>query len=105
MSLNSAAVTDNKISIISLDRPFYDYLIISHQNRILQIWNLFIKFACLISSYLYLYMASFMSTHPEPGDTLYIFDIMFEAIFVIAMMQEFITDFEEIAQNKIVRDP
>ncbi len=50
-------------------------------------------------------MASFMSTHPVPGDTLYLFDIMFEVVFVIAMLQEFITDYEEITQNKIVRDP
>jgi hypothetical protein len=46
-----------------------------------------------------------MSTHPVPGDTLYLFDIMFEVVFVIAMLQEFITDYEEITQNKIVRDP
>jgi hypothetical protein len=50
-------------------------------------------------------MASFMSVHPVPGDTLYLFDIMFEVIFVIATMLEFITDFEDITQNKIVRDP
>jgi len=104
MSLNSTAVIENK-NMISFDRPFYDFFIISHQNRILQLWNLFIKFTCLMSSYLYLYMASFMSTHPMPGDTLYLFDIMFEAIFVLAMIQEFITDFEDTSQNKIVRDP
>jgi hypothetical protein len=46
-----------------------------------------------------------MSTHPVPGDTLYLFDIIFEVVFVIAMLQEFITDYEEITQNKIVRDP
>ena len=104
MSLNSTAVTENK-NMISFDKPFYDFFIISHQNRILQLWNLFIKFACLMSSYLYLYMGSFMSTHPVLGDTLFLFDIMFEVVFVIAMMQEFITDFEDITQNKIVRDP
>jgi hypothetical protein len=59
-------------------------------------WNAFNKVACLISSYFYLYMASFLMQGPSKGDMFFMIDIVFESIFVVSMLLEFLTDYKEV---------
>ena len=85
---------DSELNTLIFQRPFYDYFIISHESKALMVWNGFDKLARLISSYFYLYMASFLLAGPNYNDFYFYVDIFFEAIFLISMLLEFITDFK-----------
>ena len=85
---------DSELNSLVLKRPFYDFFIISHDNKALIVWNGFDKFSRLISTYFYLYMASFLLAGPNNQDFFFFVDILFEAIFFVSMLLEFITDFK-----------
>ena len=95
---------NEKQDLIPVDTPFYDFIIISSDNKILMMWHGFVKLVCLISSYFYLYMASYLLAGPSHFDLFFNIDITFEAIFLVAMLLEFITDFKTGSQQKVNRD-
>lgn len=95
-----------KSSLDQVEIPIYDVFIISNTNQYLQTWNAIIKILCLISSHVYLYMASFLNEDPDPSSTLFKMDITFEIAFLISMVLEFLTDIQpEQKELKPIRDP
>ena len=70
--------------------------IISHQNYILLTWNFIVLLSCIFSSYVYLYMASYMTGEGETEKGFFFyFNWIFEGIFLMAIITEFLTDFED----------
>jgi hypothetical protein len=51
-------------------------------------------------------MASFLSKDPDPSSVLFKMDIIFEIVFLISMVLEFLTDIQpEQKELKPIRDP
>ncbi len=63
------------------NRSCQDRIIISVENPVYQIWKISVVMVCIVSSYIYAYVAAFGT--PEPGSTQYYLDYVFEAIFWI----------------------
>jgi hypothetical protein len=78
------------------NRPYYDMFIISHQSFLLLVWNFIVLLSCIFSSYIYLYMASYITKDnmSEQGFFFY-FDWIMEGIFLISIITQFLTDFED----------
>ena len=68
------------------------------------VWNGFDRLACLLSSYFYLYMASFLLAGPSKYDFFFNVDIFFEAIFSVSILLCFITELKIGNQKKVARD-
>ena len=62
-------------------------ILIDHDGSFYKIWKAFHVLCCLSSSFMYGYLSCFRNVSPE----FYTLDIMFESIFLISMIIEFIT--------------
>ena len=82
--------------------PFLEQIIISHESIWYQAWYQIYVFSCLTSSYFYAFMAAF--ENPKQGSFLYIMDNIFEFIFYISFILNFIVDYQPPDQPKPVKD-
>lgn len=76
-------------------------IIISRDNKGLFIWNGIHIVACLVSSYMYAFLAAF---HEKEGALFNEIIIAFEIIFFISMCLNFITDYKEEGVNSSITD-
>ena len=76
-------------------------IIISRNNKVLFVWNAIHIVACLVSSYMYAYLAAFSE---KGGETFNEIIIGFEIIFFISFCLNFITDYKEEGAPNPVRD-
>ena len=82
-----------------------DYLVFSESDTWYIIFNFLINCLCLISSYMYLFMAAFRSDSPEYYPTMWNTMIVFESFFLIYMMMQFFKEYvSEFQLNKPIRD-
>lgn len=81
---------------------FTQYLVISHTNKVVYVWNVLYVLSCLTSCYFYAFMAAFEK--PDPGSWLFILDWSFEGIFLVSLLLNFITDYKEDGNPNPVRD-
>lgn len=81
---------------------FAQYLVISHNNKVVYLWNVLYVLSCLTSCYFYAFMAAFEK--PKPGSWLFILDWSFEGIFLVSLLLNFITDYKEDGNPNPVRD-
>ena len=72
-------------------------ILIDHNGYFYKWWKAFHVLCCLSSSFMYGYLSCFRNVSP----VFYTLDIMFESIFVISMIIEFITDFKERNENGV----
>ena len=66
-------------------------MIIDHEGLFYTIWKTIHVLSCLSSSFLYGFLSCFSDVDPS----LYEIDVMFETIFLISVVVEFLTDFKD----------
>ena len=81
---------------------FFDHFIICQHNKIYLIWRGLVIFSCLTSSYFYAYMAAF--ENPHPGTFLYKINMVYEIIFLISLISNFLVEYQDEGMPKPVRD-
>ena len=70
-------------------------IIINHDGYFYKTWSAIHVISCLSASFMYGYLSCFRNVDP----IFYILDIAFETIFLISIIIEFITDFEDKAHG------
>ena len=79
-----------------------DWIIISEDNTLYNMWSVIHIVACLTSSYFYAYMAAFED--PAPGTMLFNLNWGYEIIFWISLGLSFLVDFKPEGSAITVRD-
>ena len=74
-------------------KPLMQYFVISQHNILYLNWRTINTIACLTSSYFYAYMAAFERS--TDNESLQIVNNVYEAIFVISMVLQFLVDYTE----------
>lgn len=71
--------------------PFVERIIIADDNKYYKAFVFFNMWICIISSYIYAYMAAFYA--PKAGDTLYYVSLFFELWFLLDITLKFLKSF------------
>uniref|UniRef100_A0A7S3FW38 Cyclic nucleotide-binding domain-containing protein n=1 Tax=Strombidium rassoulzadegani TaxID=1082188 RepID=A0A7S3FW38_9SPIT len=84
------------------NRSCQDRIIISISNPVYQAWKIVVVMICIFSSYMYALIAAFGI--PEKGSTMSNLDIIFEVIFSLDIIVQFLLEFKPEDQYNKVRD-
>ena len=86
-------------------KHWYSYLVFAENNFYYQIYNFIISVSCLISSYMYIYMAAFRLDPPQNDTFLWTATTTFESMFLFYMILQFFREYTPDLQiNKPVQD-
>jgi hypothetical protein len=83
-------------------KNFIDMISIPEDNRVYMVWRSFNVFCCLTSSYFYAYMAAF--ENPATGSFLGRLNFIYECIFTVSMLIQFLVEFTPPGQRTPVKD-
>ena len=85
-----------------ISRSCQDYIIIRLNNPVFIMYNFLIILACIVSSFMYCYLAAFGV--PDHGSGMWWIDIMFEAIFGFDILVNFCLEYRPVDSLKMERD-
>lgn len=85
-----------------MEKCSYQNLIFMENSWISNIWKSIDIISCIISSYIYAYMAAFGES--SLSESAYILYILFEAVFVISIIKNFTTEYKSDGMSKPIRD-
>ena len=83
-------------------KSILDLISIPEDNKVYLYWRSLNIFCCLTSSYFYAFMAAFED--PAEGSFLYVINIIYEIIFLISILIQFLVEFTPPGQIVPVKD-
>lgn len=86
-----------------IEKGFSDFIIISELNPLFQIFQVFITVLCLMSSYVYAYIAAFR-LHNDMNESVYKLNYFFETMFLIDCILTFFVEYQPEDSKYPVRD-
>lgn len=84
------------------DLPFLEWIIIDSEGQGYILWQMFVTICCVISSYLYAFIAAF--ENPNPGETLFNVTIFFESVFLVSLCVNFLVDYKPEGEEGKIKD-
>ena len=94
--------TEQKVKT-QIERGFSDFIIISELNPLYHIFEVLITMLCLVSSYIYAYIAAFR-LHQDMNQTAYKLSYIFETMFLIDLILNFFVEYQPEDSKYPVRD-
>lgn len=94
--------TEQKVKT-QIERGFSDFIIISELNPLYHIFEVLITMLCLVSSYIYAYIAAFR-LHQDMNQTAYKLSYIFETMFLIDLILNFFVEYQPEDSKHPVRD-
>jgi hypothetical protein len=86
------------------NKSFQDRLVISVENSVYQAWKIIVIFICIISSYIYAYIAAFGIPYKEEQPRFFLVIVVFEVIFGMDIAVQFLLEYKPEDQYNKVRD-
>lgn len=94
--------TEQKVKT-QIERGFSDFIIISELNPLYHLFEVLITMLCLVSSYIYAYIAAFR-LHQDMNQTAYKLSYIFETMFFIDLILNFFVEYQPEDSKYPVRD-
>lgn len=82
--------------------PFLEWIVIDMDNQVYLLWKMFVTTCCVVSSYLYAFIAAF--ENPNPGEMLFNITVFFESVFLVSICVNFLVSYEPDGEDYKVKD-